>query len=197
MTTGATGNQRSLSAAGLRELAEARGILIGAAVAAKPVAEDATYQEVLAREFNCLTCENVMKSMYLQPERGQFDFAPADTIVSFAADHAMAVRGHTLVWHRQNPAWLVRGVEDGTLADALPGLLREHVWTVMTYYRERRPGVVMAWDVVNEAVADDGTPRDTLWWHRLGPDYVAQAFRWAHEADPDARLFYNDYGADG
>lgn len=182
----------------LRELAGARGLHIGAAVAAGPLAEEARYRQVLAREFSSLTCENVMKPMYLQPERGRFDFAAADEMVRFAARHDMAVRGHTLVWHRQNPEWLVQAVENGAPAGEQPAvLLRDHIDAVLSHYRETFPGRVAAWDVVNEAVADGGGLRDTLWRRVLGPDYVARAFRWAHAADPHARLFYNDYGADG
>jgi endo-1,4-beta-xylanase len=181
----------------LRDLARARGLLIGAAVAARPLAEEARYREVLAREFSSLTCENVMKPMYLQPERGRFDFAAADEVVAFAARHEIAVRGHTLVWHRQNPEWLVQAVESGGAGEQPAILLQEHIHAVLAHYRQAFPGRVEAWDVVNEAVADDGGPRDTLWRRALGPDYVASAFRWAHAADPDVRLFYNDYGADG
>jgi endo-1,4-beta-xylanase len=181
----------------LRQLASARGLLIGAAVAAGPLAEEARYGEVLAREFSSLTCENVMKPMYLQPERGRFDFAAADKIVAFAAQRQMAVRGHTLVWHRQNPEWLVQAVEGGAAGVNPAALLREHIHAVLSHYRQAFVGRVAVWDVVNEAVADDGGPRDTLWRRALGPDYVASAFRWAHAADPDVRLFYNDYAADG
>ena len=186
------------SAGSLRDLAASRGLLVGAAVAVRPLAEEAAYRDVLAREFSCVTCENAMKFGPLQPERGRFDFSPADSVVSFAAAHGMAVRGHTLVWHRQNPDWLVAGVEDGSLSgEEVAAALREHIRTALGRYRERFPGRVIAWDVVNEAVQDDGTPRDTLWRRALGPDYVARAFRWAHEADPDAKLFYNDFGAEG
>ncbi|CAA9282446.1 MAG: GH10 [uncultured Chloroflexi bacterium] len=175
----------------LRALGAARGVTVGAAVNGRPLGADATYREVLAREFGAVTCTNAMKFGPLQPERGRFDFAPADEIVAFGRDHGMAVRGHTLVWHRQNPEWIAALAERETAA--LWPALRAHIQAVMEHYR----GQVAAWDVVNEAVADDGSPRDTLWLRALGAGYVAHAFRWAHEADPGAPLFYNDYGADG
>ena len=102
----------------------------------------------------------------------------------------MAVRGHTLVWHQQVPGW----IENRSWSrDELMEVLREHITTVVTRYRGR----IGAWDVVNEAVADNGSLRESIWLDVIGPEYIALAFQWAHEADPDARLFYNDYSAEG
>ena len=168
--------------------AERCGILIGAACAVKPLLEEAPYREVLAREFNVVTAENCMKFMYLQPERGRFDFADADRIAAFAREHAMRLRGHTLVWHNQLPAWL----REGTFSkhEAMD-LLREHIFTVLEHFR----GTAYCWDVVNEALDDNGGWRENSPWYRLiGPEYLTHAFRWAHEADPTIQLVYNDYG---
>ena len=178
----------------LRDLADARGIRIGAAVASRPLANELAYRDTLAREFSSVTCENVMKPSFVQATPGYFDFQASDAIVAFAAAHGMTVRGHTLVWHQQNPAWLERVAAVG---ENPVGALREHIVGVVRHYRNDGPAPVPVWDVVNEALTDNGLLRDTLWSRALGPKYVADAFRWAHEADPDARLFYNDFGAEG
>jgi endo-1,4-beta-xylanase len=138
-----------------------------------------------------VTPENAMKFKPLQPERGRYDFDDADAIVNFAGANGMQVRGHTLVWHHDLPFWIT-GVKRSR--DELMGILREHIHTVVGRYRGR----VIAWDVVNEALADDGRSlRDSVWLRGIGPDYIELAFRWAHEADPQARLFYNDFGSEG
>lgn len=174
----------------LRTLAHDHGIAIGAAVAPGALRDEPSYAETLSREFSMLTPENAMKFDPVHPEPARYDFADADFIVGFAETHDMRVRGHTLVWHSQLPAWLTQGT---WTRDELIDILREHVTTVVGHYRGR----VTAWDVVNEAVADDGWLRDTIWLRGIGPEYVDMAFRWAHEADPDALLFYNDYAAEG
>jgi endo-1,4-beta-xylanase len=110
--------------------------------------------------------------------------------VAFAEKHGMKVRGHTLVWHLALPKW----VDETKLShEELTAALRDHIRTEMTHFRGR----LCAWDVVNEALEDDGTPRDTVWRRALGPDYLDQVYRWAHEADPKTKLFYNDYNAEG
>ena len=174
----------------LRDLAEKRGLWVGAAVAEGPLASDEDYAALLMREFNALTPENAMKFETVHPEPGRYDFSKADAIVAFAKKHNMVVRGHTLVWDNQLPGW----VREGSFThDEWVALLREHILTVAGHYR----GQVIAWDVVNEAFDDEGRLRDTLWLRALGPGYIAQAFEWAHEADPDAKLFYNDTGGEG
>jgi len=174
--------------AGLRDLARARGLDLGAAVAPAPLREEPEYAACLAREFSLATTENALKMEPLRPEPGRWSFAGADTIVDFAAAHDMKVRGHTLVWHQQVPEWVSKAP-----ASELEPILSAHIETVAGRYRGR----IAIWDVVNEAVTDDGSPRDTLWLRGLGPDYLATAFRRAHQADAGARLFYNDYGAEG
>jgi endo-1,4-beta-xylanase len=174
----------------LRDLAETRGRQIGAAVAYDALQGEQEYREVLGREFNMLTAENVFKFDALHPAPDRYDWAAADAIVSFAEAHGMRVRGHTLVWHNQLPSWVTEG---GYTRDELIAILRDHIHTVVGHYRGR----VAAWDVVNEAVNDDGTLRDTLWLRGIGPEYLDLVFQWAREADPDALLFYNDYGGEG
>jgi len=162
------------------------GPLAGVAVRADAM-DDPGYVAALTA-FGSLTPENELKWETTEPDRGTYDFGPADRIVSFAQQHGMAVRGHTLVWHLQNPGWL---------ADLSPAELRaalaDHIRTLMQHYAGR----IAEWDVVNEAVGDDGRLRPSLWLDKLGPGYIALAFRLAHQADPQAKLFYNDYGAEG
>lgn len=173
----------------LREAASERGLRFGAAVAADPLT-DADYPDVLQREFDTVATENELKMGRLRPSRHEFDFEDAERIIGFAREHDMYTRGHTLVWHRMNPDWLT----PWTYTDRqLENILREHVHTVAGRFR----GQIDAWDVVNEAVADDGTMRESFWYRRLGQDFIDDAFRWANEVAPDAKLFYNDYGAEG
>jgi endo-1,4-beta-xylanase len=175
----------------LRVPAERRGFYVGAAVDATPLASESAYRATLAREYNVCVAENVFKFEALHPAPGTYDFAASDAIADFARANGMKLRGHTLVWHNQLPAWVTGG---SFTRDEAIAILRDHIATVAGRYRGR----VWAWDVVNEAVLDDGSPRTSSFWYRaIGPDYVEMAFRFAHEADPDARLYYNDYGAEG
>ncbi len=122
----------------------------------------------------------------LRPGIHRFDFTEADRLMSFAEEHGFRVRGHTLVWHRQLPDWLE---ETLSTEEEARTFLRRHIFTVVGRYRER----IDEWDVVNEAVEKDGRLRETVWLRTIGPEYIALAFRWAHEADPEATLYYNDY----
>ncbi|NET62936.1 MAG: endo-1,4-beta-xylanase [Moorea sp. SIO1G6] len=182
-------NQKSTSTT-LRSLAKEQGISIGTAVQAKPLREDETYQEVLAREFNLVTPENAMKFGRLHPKRDRYDFTNPSTIVNFAQANQMQVYGHTLVWHNNLPDWLK---EKEWSRQELIDILREHIYTVVGRFR----GQIVVWDVVNEAIENNGSLRKTIWLQGIGPEYIEMAFRWAHEADPQAKLFYNDYKAEG
>ncbi|MBN1220146.1 MAG: endo-1,4-beta-xylanase [Anaerolineae bacterium] len=174
----------------LRTLAEAQNVYIGAAVAAGPLQDEPIYGETLAREFNMLTAENVMKFESVHPDPKTYSFSAADALVDFAEEHAMQVRGHTLVWHNQLPPWVI---EKKWERDELSKVLEDHISTVVGRYRGR----VVAWDVVNEAIDDNGSLRQTVWLEGIGPDYIELAFQAAHEADPEALLFYNDYNGEG
>ena len=180
----------SRNVASLRSLAESRGITIGAAVAAKPLREDGNYRELLAREFNSLSSENVMKFGPLSPRRNVYDFTEADQLINFAQANNMKVHAHVLVWHAQLPKWLTEGKFSRS---KLIEILKNHIKTVVGHFR----GKVDAWDVVNEALNDDGSLRNTIWLQGIGPEYIEMAFRWAHEIDPNAHLYYNDYGGEG
>ncbi len=179
------------SSPSLRELAAQRGLLIGAAVSPGPLRCEPAFAQALAHEFNLLTTENAVKFGPVHPQPDRYFWDDADALVAFAQAHEMQVRGHTLVWHQQLAGW----VEQKTWTrDEMSAMLREHIFTVVGRYRGR----IAVWDVVNEALEDGaGRPRETVWYKGIGPDYLDLAFQWAHEADPDALLFYNDYNAEG
>ncbi|HEU5158611.1 MAG TPA: endo-1,4-beta-xylanase [Streptosporangiaceae bacterium] len=172
----------------LRELAKQQHIKIGSAVDVTALADEADYRRVLNREFNNITAENAMKWESVEPQRGVFDWSGADAIVANAKRNRQTIRGHTLVWHNQLPTWITDNEANFT-AQELRGILRNHIMTEAGRYR----GQIRAWDVLNEAVADGGGLRDTIWLRKLGPGYIADLFRWAHQADPHAKLYYNDY----
>lgn len=155
-----------------------------------PFTYDRPYRRVLAREFNSVSPENQMKWDFIHPERDRYNFGPADAIVRFARQHHQAVRGHTLLWHSQNPAWLEQGQ---FTKDELRAILKDHIRTVVGRYR----GQIHQWDVANEIFNESGQYRqENIWIRELGPGIVADAFRWAHQADPKAQLFLNDYGVE-
>jgi endo-1,4-beta-xylanase len=139
-----------------------------------------------------------MKFESLQRNEGQFTYDAADRIVEFAQRNDMAIRGHALVWHTQTPDWVFSNGSGGNATkEQLFARMRSHISNVMRHFR----GKVRVWDVVNEAVMEDGSYRDgnedegkkSKWYEIAGEDYIAEAFRAAHEADPDAKLFYNDF----
>lgn len=169
----------------LRELAAEAGLEIGACATCEYL-EDERYAERLGNEFSRLALENDLKWGAVRPEREAFAFERADELVDFAERHDMAVTGHALVWHVENPDWLA---ERRWRADELANELRSHVHAVTGRYGDR----IDTWDVVNEAVDDTGVLRDTLWLEQLGEDYIGTAFRWAAERT-DADLYYNEYG---
>lgn len=182
----------------LRALAAPHHLAVGTAVSDEALA-DPTYRKIAATEFSSVTAENVMKWEVLEPERGRYDWTAADRFMKFAKANDQKVRGHVLVWNNQLPAWLTEGVEDGSISTTeLRGILRDHVRTVVSHYRGR----IWQWDVVNEAATDSfDSPDGTItykgfWAKHLGPGYIADAFRWARQADPKALLFYNDYNID-
>jgi len=175
----------------LRLLADVRGIRIGAAIQPRRLTE-ADYAQTLSREFNLVTPENDMKFGPIHPEQGTYNFTNADAIVDFAVANRIQIKGHTLAWHSQQPAWVTNG---SWTREQLMAVLHDHIMTVVGRYKGR----IAYWDVVNEAI-DDGQgnkPRETVWSRNIGPDYIEMAFRWAHEADPGAKLLYNDYGTEG
>lgn len=150
--------------------------------------------ELIVREFGSLTAENVMKIGPIHPEEDRYDWEAADQVAAFAREHNLKLRGHTLCWHNQTPDWLFVD-EAGKRVDkeVLLARLKQHITDVVTRYK----GTIYAWDVVNEAVTDGGEAfyRSSPWYEICGEEYIAKAFEYAHAADPDALLFYNDYNA--
>jgi endo-1,4-beta-xylanase len=179
----------ALPVAPLRVLGDRRDLVIGAAVNANTLRHDPEYAIVLAREFNGLTPENAMKWTALEPAPGEFDRSDADALIEFARQHDQQVYGHTLVWHWQVPSW----AHDAVTPHQTGAMLREHIHAQVSYFQDD----VWAWDVANEVFDDDGSLRDSFWLRRLGPEYIADSFRWAREADPDVALFINDFGIEG
>lgn len=184
----AHGQDQGQASASLRDLAARTGLRIGTAVNMDALASDATYRAITAQQFSTVSPENVMKWGPLEPTQGVYNWAPADKLVAFANQNHQLVRGHTLVWHNQLPTWLTEQAPSMS-RDQLRAVLKKHITDVVTHFK----GEIWQWDVVNEAFNDDGTLRNSIWLQKLGEGYIADAFRWAHEADPKAQLFYNDY----
>ncbi len=166
--------------------------LIGAAVSPRVLkAADST---LIIGQYSSLVCENHMKPMWTQPRENEFMFGNADYVAAFARNHNMKLRGHTLVWHRQTPEWIFKDGDQPASKELLKERLRKHIQTVVTHFKND----VYAWDVVNEAVSDskgEYLRTSSSWYKILGDEFIELAFRYAHEADPNAILFYNDYNA--
>src|SRR6476469_2546953 len=163
---------------------------IGVAVSPRNLNGDEA--QLILQQFNSLTPENAMKMGPIHPEEGRYNWNDADSIVAFAQRHGLQVRGHNLCWHSQVPSWLFIDSKGDTVSkDVLLQRLKEHITTVVNRYK----GKIYAWDVVNEAISDkpDEYVRPSPWYTICGADYIAKAFQYAHEADPNALLFYNDY----
>jgi endo-1,4-beta-xylanase len=170
----------------LRALAARRGLLIGTAVDDTALQDEADYRRVLGDQFNLVEPENVMKWDVIHPAPNHYDFSGADRLVAFAMAHHMVVRGHNLAWGNQNPPWLENGHFSRAQAIAI---LRDHIQTVVGHFR----GEIAQWDVVNEPLDASGNYSQNPWLRFIGPDYIAMAFRFAHEADPHAQLYLNEY----
>lgn len=151
--------------------------------------------DFIKKHFNSLTAENAMKMGLIHPQEHRYNWGPADKIVQFAVQNGLRMRGHTLCWHNQTPRWLfVDSVGKQVGKEVLLARLRSHIHEVAGRYK----GKIYAWDVVNEAVPDAGTDlyRKSKFYEIIGEEYIARAFEYAHEADPDALLFYNDYNTE-
>ena len=164
---------------------------IGAALNAAIFTEkDARDAALVKQQFNSITPENVLKWALVHPKPGVYEFDLPDRYVAFGEKNQMRIIGHTLVWHNQTPRWVFED-EKGNPVDreTLLNRLRDHIHTVAGRYKGR----IFGWDVVNEALNEDGTLRQSPWLKIIGEDYIAKAFEYAHEADPQAELYYNDY----
>jgi endo-1,4-beta-xylanase len=191
-----TGSGIAAAPDSLRALAAKTGLRIGTAVIPFDLDHPA-YQAIVASQFSVVTPGNEMKWQVVEPTQGTFDWSGADRLVTFAEQHGQLVRGHTLLWHNQLPDWLTSGVANGTIGNAqLKDLLHQHIVTEVSRYKGR----IWQWDVANEFFTDSNpstiNPND-FWISHLGTGIIADAFRWAHQADPHALLFYNDYNIAG
>lgn len=176
----------------LRGAGTGRGLLVGSAISAGQIGE-AELAELIARECSIVVAENDMKWKWTQPEANRYDFARADAVMAFAEKNGLQIRGHNLCWHQSLPEWVTQSATKENAAR----ILRQHVMVVAGRYA----GKMQSWDVVNEAIeVKDGRRdglRESMWMKLLGPEYLAIAYRTAAEADPKAKLTYNDYGLEG
>jgi endo-1,4-beta-xylanase len=163
---------------------------IGAAVNRYIVeGNDSAATELLVKQFNSITAENDHKWALVHPEKGKYNFEPGDKLMELGKKNNMSVIGHTLIWHSQTPRWVFQDDAGNDVSkDTLLARMKEHIFTVAGHYKE-----VHGWDVLNEAVNDDGSMRQSKWLEIAGGDFIEKIFTWAHEANPEAELYYNDY----
>jgi endo-1,4-beta-xylanase len=180
----------------LRALGAQVGLRVGTAIIPFDL-DNAPYKQIAGDQFSSVTPGNEMKWQVVEPTRGTYDWSGGDRLVQFAREHRQLVRGHTLLWHNQLPTWLTQGVASGSIGnDELRALLRKHITDEVTHFR----GQIWQWDVANEFFTDANPSTinpANFWVAHLGAGVIADAFRWAHAADPHALLFYNDYNIAG
>ena len=183
----ALGTQAGAAGTSLKSLAEAKGIYFGTALTQSNLS-NSTLTAVASSQFDMVTPGNEMKWDTTEPSNGTYNFAPGDAIVSYAQANGMRVRGHNLVWHSQLPSWV------SSLPTAqVQAAMESHIATEATHYK----GKVYSWDVVNEPFNDDGTLRQDAFYTAMGSGYIADVLRTAHAADPNAKLYLNDYNIEG
>lgn len=193
MACGSNVSKTTVSEKSLKEVVGDK-FLMGVAVNVRQSSGlDTLAVKIVKRHFNSVVAENCMKSEEIQPKEGEFHFEDADRFVQFGLDNGMTVIGHCLIWHSQLPDWFC---VDDKGKDVSPEVLKQrmktHIQTVVGRYK----GKVKGWDVVNEAIVEDGSYRKSKFYEILGEEFIPLAFQYAHEADPDAELYYNDYGMD-
>ncbi len=159
---------------------------IGAALGAEHIREeDPIASGLVSKEFNSLTAENIMKWMYIHPERGKFNFELPDKFVALGEKHGMQLIGHTLIWHSQTAPW-VNNIKTG---GEMEKVMEEHISSIVGHFK----GKIHGWDVLNEVLNEDGTLRESIFLKTMGESYIKKAFDLAAAADPEAELYYNDY----
>ena len=165
--------------------------LIGVAVDTRlPAGQDPAAEAIVKEQFNQVVAENCMKGEVNHPEVNRFDFTDGDKLVDWAERNGKTVIGHCLVWHSQPPKWMFTDANGKTVSrEVLIGRMYNHIMTVVTHYK----GKIKGWDVVNEAFEDDGSYRKSPYYNIIGPEFIELAFQFAHEADPNVELYYNDY----
>ncbi|MEV4319554.1 endo-1,4-beta-xylanase [Actinocrispum sp. NPDC049592] len=190
------GGGGSVPADSLRALGAQVGLRVGSAIIPFDL-DNAPYRQIAGDQFSTVTPGNEMKWQLVEPTRGSYDWSGGDRLVQFARQHRQLVRGHTLMWHNQLPTWLTQGVADGSISnEQLRALLRKHITDEVTHFR----GQIWQWDVANEFFTDSNPSTinpNNFWVSHLGTGVLADAFRWARAADPQALLFYNDYNIAG
>lgn len=160
--------------------------LIGTVINTRQIEEkDTGSAQLLPKQFNAFTPENIMKAEEIHPTWGEYNFDIADKLISYAEKYESKVNGHTLIWHSQLPAF----VRQMKAADSVRAFFVSHINTVAGHFK----GKIYSWDVVNEALEEDGSLRTSIFLEKLGEDYIVEAFRLAQKADPNAKLYYNDY----
>lgn len=164
---------------------------IGAALnEAQITGQDTAGVRVLEQHFDAIVAENSMKSMHIHPEENRYDFSIADQFVALGERNGMWITGHTLIWHSQLSRWFCVDENGNNVSpEVLKQRMKDHISTIVGRYKGRIKG----WDVVNEAILDDGSMRKSKFYEILGDEFMELAFQYAHEADPDAELYYNDY----
>lgn len=152
---------------------------------------DTAATNIVKKHFNSIVAENCMKSIVIHPEEHRYDFTAADSLVAFGEANGMAITGHCLIWHSQCAPWFcVDDKGNPATPEVLKQRMKEHIQTIVGRYKGRIKG----WDVVNEAIVEDGSYRKSPFYEILGEEFIPLAFQYAHEADPDAELYLNDYG---
>ena len=184
--SGCSSAQKKTDSAVSLKNAYLKDFYIGTALDINQIEEkDPLVTNLIAKEFNSITPENCMKSMFLQPEKDKFDFKMADKYVAFGEKHKMFIHGHTLIWHSQLPSWLSKVKDSAAMSEAMT----KHISTIVGKYKGR----IGSWDVVNEALNEDGTLRKSVFLDSYGKDFLTHAFKLAAKADPKVDLYYNDY----
>lgn len=159
---------------------------IGTALSADQIeVKDKKEDSLIRKEFNAITPENIMKSMFTHPQKDKYDFALSDKFVAYGEKNKMFIHGHTLIWHSQLAPWMEK-IADST---EMKAFMKDHITTIVSKYKGR----INSWDVVNEALNEDGTLRQSVFLKTLGDKYLTDAFKLAEKADPKAELYYNDY----
>lgn len=191
LTACSGGKQTTTTESSLRD-AVGDKFLIGAAINTRQASgEDSIAAMLVKRHFNSIVAENCMKSMVIHPEEDKYNFIPADSLVNFGEANNMAIIGHCLIWHSQLAPWFCVDKDGKNVSpEVLKQRMKDHITTVVSRYKGRIHG----WDVVNEAILEDGSYRKTKFYEILGEEYIPLAFQYAHEADPETELYYNDYG---
>ncbi|KAA2218838.1 endo-1,4-beta-xylanase [Maribacter flavus] len=180
-----TKDEKPVKVKSLKEAFE-KDFYIGVALNGRIIDQsDSASLSLVKREFNSITAENIMKSSIIHPQRDSFNFELADKFVALGKNNGMHVHGHTLIWHSQLSPWFATIEDSLEFKDAT----EKHIKDLALHFK----GVVDSWDVVNEALNEDGTLRNSIFLEKMGDEYLSLAFKWTSEVDPNAKLFYNDY----